>query len=381
LQGRSWGSGYYFELLPAIVHELDPSRAYTPSSPWSPNPDFGPNDPAHGSIHIWDMWNREDYLGYRGKNARFVAEFGWQGPPTWSTMARSVSDSPLTPESPGMIVHQKAVGGNDKLTDGLVAHLPYVDAMEDWHWAMALTQATAVRVGIEHFRSLGPHCGGTIVWQLNDCWPVTSWAAIDGYGRAKPLLYAIRRAYQDQLVTIQPRGDGFNVIVINDSPHALAGELVMSRISYAGDVLSEERLHVDVAARTTREFSVSADIATAGDFESELIVASVAGERGMWFFAEYKDSRLAPESVSTEATRVEGGYRVSCTASALIRDLALLVDKVDPEATVDSMLVDLLPGETATFFVASSAEVDPADFVTPLVLKTANSLLHLGTSK
>jgi beta-mannosidase len=54
---------------------------------------------------------------------------------------------------------------------------------------------------------------------------------------------------------------------------------------------------------------------------------------------------------------------------------------VDPEAIVDRMLVDLLPGETATFFVASSAEVDPADFVTPLVLKTANSLLHLGTSK
>jgi len=278
-------------------------------------------------------------------------------------------------------VHQKAVGGNDKLTDGLVAHLPYVDAMEDWHWAMALTQATAVRVGIEHFRSLGAHCGGTIVWQLNDCWPVTSWAAIDGYGRSKPLLYAIRRAYQDQLVTIQPRGGGLAAIVINDSPHALAGELVMSRISYAGDVLSEERLHVDVAARTTREFSVSADIATAGDFESELIVASVAGERGMWFFAEYKDSRLAPESVSTEATRVEGGYRVSCTASALIRDLALLVDKVDPEATVDRMLVDLLPGETVTFFVASSAEVDPAEFVTPLVLKTANALLHVGASE
>ena len=46
---------------------------------------------------------------------------------------------------------------------------------------------------------------GAIVWQLNDCWPVTSWAAVDGDGRRKPLWYALRDAYADRLLTVQPR--------------------------------------------------------------------------------------------------------------------------------------------------------------------------------
>ena len=49
---------------------------------------------------------------------------------------------------------------------------------------------------------------GAIVWQLNDCWPVTSWAAIDGDERPKPLFYALKAAFAPRVVTVQPRGDG-----------------------------------------------------------------------------------------------------------------------------------------------------------------------------
>ena len=146
-------------------------------------------------MHIWDLWNQRDYPAYREYEPRFVSEFGWQGPPTWSTMTASITDDPLTPESPGMLVHQKAALGNAKLTDGLVAHFDLPNDMDDWHWAMSLNQAIAITIAIEHFRSVAPSCTGSIVWQLNDCWPVTSWAAVDGDGRAKPLLYALRQAY------------------------------------------------------------------------------------------------------------------------------------------------------------------------------------------
>ena len=79
LAGRTWGAGYYFEVLPKIVARLDPTRPYWPGSPWSPG-ERHPNDPAHGSTHIWDVWNTEDYLRYREYTPRFVAEFGYQGP-------------------------------------------------------------------------------------------------------------------------------------------------------------------------------------------------------------------------------------------------------------------------------------------------------------
>ncbi|MGY5106869.1 glycoside hydrolase family 2 protein, partial [Streptomyces sp. 900105245] len=36
LKGRSWGLGYYTELLPGLLAELDPTRPYAPGSPYSP---------------------------------------------------------------------------------------------------------------------------------------------------------------------------------------------------------------------------------------------------------------------------------------------------------------------------------------------------------
>ena len=58
LDGRSWGWEYYSRILPEIVKELDPTRPYCPGSPYSPDPALHPNDPDHGTMHIWDVWNR-----------------------------------------------------------------------------------------------------------------------------------------------------------------------------------------------------------------------------------------------------------------------------------------------------------------------------------
>ena len=380
LQGKTWGLGYHEGLFPALVAELDPSRSYTPASPWSPgHPELSPNDADHGSMHNWELWNRRDYPHYRDTRPRFVAEFGWQGPPTWSTLVASVSDSPLTPESPGMLVHQKAQDGNDKLTDGLVAHLPYPNEIEDWHWAMSLNQAMAVAVGIDHMRSISPHCQGSVVWQLNDCWPVTSWAAIDGNGRPKPLFYAIRHSYADRLVTIQPRDGGLSVIAVNDHADGWRGDLRIARLDFAGAELASTIVAVDVPARGTVTVELPADVAAAGDVAGELLVATLGEHRGLWFFAEYRDSTLGDEGFGegfeANAERVAGGYRVTVAARSLVRDLALLVDKVDPVATVDDMLITLLPGETVTFEVRSDVDFDPRQLLERRVLRSANQLL------
>ncbi|WP_231567040.1 glycoside hydrolase family 2 protein [Frigoribacterium sp. MEB024] len=384
LDGATWGLGYYLDLLPALVGELDPGRPYAAGSPWSGSLDVAQSDPDHGSVHLWEQWNRKDYPTYRDVVPRFVAEFGWQGPPTWSAMTRAIHDEPLTPESPGMIVHQKAMQGNDKLTDGLLAHYPLPNEIEAWHWAMQLNQANAVQVALEHFRSHAPRCRGAVVWQINDCWPVTSWAAVDGDGQRKPLLYAMRHAFADRLVTIQPRDGGLAAVVVNDTEEALAGPLVLRRVAYDGRVLASEQVSLTVAARDTVTVSVPSSVAEFGAPESELLVASADGvARGLWFPVEPRDSALAAASVSTSVTALAAGagveagagYRVEVTAGSLVRDLALLVDKVDPAATVDEMLVTLLPGETAVFTVASDVVGVEEEFVAQRVLRTANELV------
>ncbi len=375
LGDRSWGLGYYLDLLPRLLAELDPTRPYTPSSPFSPTDEHYPNDPAHGSVHLWELWNRQDYPHYRDNAPRFVGEFGWQGPPTWSTMTRSLSDSPLTPESPGMLVHQKAQDGNVKLIDGLVAHLPLPDDIDDWHWAMSLNQAVAVQTGIEHFRSLSPHCMGSIVWQLNDCWPVTSWAAVDGDGRPKPLLYAIKHAYADRLLTVQPRADVMIASVVNDTDEAWVGTAIIRRQRFDGTELASTAVDVDAPPRTTATIHLDLALATPDDAASELLEVTLGDQRALWFFAEYRDSRLEVPRLEVAASRFDGGYTVTVTAANLVRDITLLVDKLDGAARVDDQLITLLPGESVTFAVTSDALIEDAAWAAPTVLRSANQLV------
>lgn len=381
LDGKTWGAGFYYDVFPAVVAELAPHIGYTPGSPFSPvagsvRNDLHPNDPEHGTMHIWDLWNQRDYPDYRDYTPRFVAEFGWQGPPTWSTLTESIHDEPLTPESPGMLVHQKAMEGNVKLTDGLLPHLPLPNEIGDWHWAMSLNQANAISTAIEHFRSLAPHCMGSIVWQLNDCWPVTSWAAVDGYGRPKPLLYAIKHAYADRLITIQPREGGLAVIAVNDSADAWSGTLRVRRYTDTGAVLAEHAEQVTLPARSSVTVPLPASVSAATDAAAELLRAELAGVRGHWFFAEARDTTLTAADADVRVVPTAGGYTVQVTVPVLTRDLALLVDKVDPDARVDDMLVTLLPGESVVFTVTSALDVDPAVFAGPTVLRSTNQLVR-----
>ncbi|WP_440072506.1 glycoside hydrolase family 2 protein [Streptosporangium sp. OZ121] len=380
LDGATWGAWYYHDLLPRIVEELAPHIGYTPGSPFTPagsglgdDPDH--NDPRHGSIHIWDVWNEKDYLHYLDYTPRFVAEFGWQAPPAWATLTRAVSDDPLTPESPGMVVHQKAVNGNDKLTDGLLPHLRLPNDMSDWHWAMQLNQAAAIRTGIGWFRSRAPICSGTIVWQLNDCWPVTSWSAVDGDGRAKPMLYALRHINREQLVTIQPAPDGLEAAVLNDTDQRWDGELLLERRDYEGAILAEAAIAVAVEPRGAQRVRIPDEIGTASSPERELVVAALHGVRALWFFAEYRDSALASASFRAEVSRIPEGYELTVQARTLIRDLTLLIDKADPAGFVDDALVTLLPGEQTTLRIHSTEELDLETLSAPDVLRSANQLV------
>src|SRR5699024_10026397 len=109
LDGRTWGHGYYTDLFPRVVAELDPTRFYADGSPYTPGyalDEVHPNHEDHGTQHEWTVWNRTDYRAYRDHIPRFCSEFGFQGPPTWRTLTDWIHDEPLTPTSPTFLLHQ-----------------------------------------------------------------------------------------------------------------------------------------------------------------------------------------------------------------------------------------------------------------------------------
>ncbi|WP_049568374.1 glycoside hydrolase family 2 protein [Streptomyces sp. SBT349] len=377
LAGRTWGLRYYTELFPRVVAELDPTRAYADGSPYSPRfspQDKHPNDQDHGTRHEWEVWNRLDYTTYRDHIPRFCSEFGFQGPPTWATLTAWIHDDPLTPTAPGFLLHQKAEDGNGKLDRGMAPHLPETHTFADWHWATQLNQARAVAFGIEHFRSWWPRTAGTLVWQLNDCWPVTSWAAVDGDERPKPLWYGLRNAYAPRLLTVQPRDGRPALLAVNDTDEDWTGQLLLQRRTFGGEVLDSATISLDVSARSVAELELAESLVKPADAAREVLVATADGTRAVHLFGEDRDLAYDPAAVRAEAVAVPGGYRVDVRASSFARDVAILADRVAPDARVDDMLVTLLPGEVRSFTVRTDAQVDPAAFTAAPVLRSANSL-------
>ncbi|MBR8740742.1 glycoside hydrolase family 2 protein [Nocardiopsis sp. MG754419] len=377
LDGRPWGAGYYLDLLPRVVAELDPTRPYWPGSPYSEGEGVHPNDAAHGTMHLWDVWNRLDYTVYREHRPRFAAEFGYQAPPAHATLRGAVSDDPLTPDSPGVRHHQKAIDGDEKLARGLSRHFgDRAWSYDDWHYLTQVNQARAVTVGIEHFRSTWPYCTGTVVWQINDCWPVTSWAAVDGAGRRKPLWYALRRVYADRVATVQPGDDGLTVVLGNDTDTEWVTEVAIARRDIAtGAALADSGHPVRVAPRGALRITVPAEVARAEDPAREVVTVDGVGERAWWFFAHDRDVDYRKPEFDVETRAIGSDLRVKVRAGVLLRDLVLNVDRLAPDAVVDSALVTLLPGEEHTFTILGGAGLDPGQVSASPVLRCVNDAL------
>ncbi|GAB3644665.1 glycoside hydrolase family 2 protein [Glycomyces tarimensis] len=368
LGDRTWGEGYYLDLLPKLVTEVDGTRPYWPGSPWSGDPQLHPNDEQHASVHVWDVWNQLDYQHYRDWKPRFVAEFGYQAPPTWATVRRMVTDEPLEPASANMLWHQKADDGQAKLQRGLDAHLPPAEDFDDWHYFTQVNQARALRLGIEYFRSLHPHCMGAIMWQLNDCWPVTSWAAVDGEERRKPLWYSLRDAFADRIATFQPSGEaGLKLVAVNDSPEPWGEVIGFWKCNAQGKIIGRAMLTLAIKARQSASVELTEDVLPS---DGEFLVTGTEGlPRATWFTREDKDMDWPKARYTAETETVDGGVAVTVTAETVLRDLCLFADRLDPDAVVDKAMVTLIPGERTTFTVASEKLVNAPELARALTAK------------
>ncbi|MGC5013580.1 hypothetical protein ACLQ2R_22695 [Streptosporangium sp. DT93] len=343
-----------------MVAELDPTRPYSAGSPWSGSWDHHPNDPAHGPSHFWEVWNRRDYTDYLNDVPRFAAEFGWQAPPAHATLRDAVTDEPLGPRSPGMLHHQKAEDGTGKIDRGLARHFGPPATFDDWHYLAQVNQARAIAVGVAHWRSHWPICAGTVVWQLNDCWPVTSWSAIDGAGRPKPLYHELRRLYADRLVSFQTR-DGERVLVVdNQSAEQWDGFAGVRRMSAGGTVLAEETLPFTVPPRSVVPLPLPAEVVTFQDGHRELLVADVEELRDVVLGCEDRDFAYPAADLAIDVEPRANGFDLVVTARTFVRDLLLQADRIAPGASADRGLVTLLPGERCVIAVTGAPAPDPA---------------------
>jgi beta-mannosidase len=369
---RPWGLGYYLETLPAIVDELDPSRPYYPGSPYSGSMERHPGDDDHGCNHVWEAWFGTDYTRYRSRTPRFASEFGHQAPPAFATLRRALPPDQLEQGAPALRHHQKSPTGHERLYDLLEKHFPVPDTFADWHFVTQLNQVRALETGVEWFRSQFPTCTGTLYWQLNDCWPVLSWSAIDGDGRRKLLWYATRRFYNGRLLTIQPEGDALALHACNDTGSAWREDVSLSRVGFDGTVHASTQEALDVEER-----SCAAASSLKGSFHpeaptQELLVAEAGAQRAVWFFERDKDLQYPAPRFEADLSRTGTVSRLTLTAETLLRDACLLADHASSRSRVSEQLVTLLPDESFTFEIQSPEPLDIETLTTPPVFQCAN---------
>ena len=217
---------------------------------------------------------------------------------------------------------------------------------------------------------------GTIWWQLNDSWPVISWALVDAGGRPKPAWHALRNAYAPRLLTIQPRGAALAAFAVNDTAEPWRLDGSVRRLDVDGRVLAEVALDRDVDAWSSEMVGLPASVSTPGSPGRELLLAEAETSRAWWWFVADREFDYRAPTFDVHLEHVDREWhRVTLVADRLVRDLAVFVDRLSPAAEVDRQLVTALPGEPVELQVAGLADLDATAISHPPVCRTANDLV------
>ena len=197
----------YEYIIPQVLKEEDPDTFYWPASPSSGGAFDDPNDENRGDVHYWQVWHGlKPFTDYRKYYFRYASEFGFQSFPCMETIRSFAAEEDLNPFSYVMEKHQRNASANGKITEYLSQLYLNPSNFDLFVYASQLLQAQAIQYGVEHWRRNRGRCMGAIVWQLNDCWPVTSWASIDYFGRWKALHYAEKRFFAPVMISCAEEG-------------------------------------------------------------------------------------------------------------------------------------------------------------------------------
>ncbi|MDR7332051.1 glycosyl hydrolase 2 galactose-binding domain-containing protein [Roseateles asaccharophilus] len=257
----------YEKLLPDVCAALDPGRTYWPGSPYTPG-GVKSSDATIGDRHSWEVWHQQmlPYQRYGEVQARFVSEFGMQSHPSLALFESVLPEDERFPESQTVQWHNKAGSGNPdghrRLAVYLADNLRVGPTLADHVYATQFVQAEAMRVAYQDFRRRWQQpgaraVGGALVWQLNDCWPVTSWALIDSAGVVKPAWHTVRRALAPVAAAVRLEAGQARLAVMNGGAQALEVKLQLRVISLDGRPLAEAAVTQPVGASSSVEAVVA----------------------------------------------------------------------------------------------------------------------------
>ena len=247
----------YEHVLPQALQEFDPARYYQPGSPF-----YGafPDDPTVADRHTWDVWGGQaaPYRNYQQLEGRFVSEFGMASAAHLSTLEAVLPINERYSQSRTFEHHMKAGEGMRRLNAYITDTQKLPQNLEEYVYATQLVQSEALdcayriwrrRWGVAGKRAVG----GALVWQINDCWAVSSWAIIDSSATPKPAYYTVKRALDPVSVSLWTDG---SVWALNTSLVPLEFDLKLQAMNLSGVEIHNQTRKILIPANSVLELGM-----------------------------------------------------------------------------------------------------------------------------
>ena len=369
----------YEDILPALSREVLPDTPYWPASPSSGGGFDAPNAEDRGDGHYWACWGGGmPFEDVRDRYFRFCSEFGFESLPSLKTVRAFATEEDMNLFSPVMEHHQRNKGGNLKmLTHGSLNYRQPL-SFEDTVYMSQLVQADAIRYAVEHFRRHRGRCMGTTYWQLNDCWPVSSWSSIDYYGRWKALHYYARRFYSPTLVIAEESGTRVDFSFSNEQRRSFTGTLcyaikdVNNRVIYSKEhgFFCEQMSSVDIISEDFapivqgREREVYLEYFVRGN---DTVVS-----RGTLLFVKPKSFSFPKVSLSVKISGADTDFILEVSADCYARGVEL--DFTDADGVFDDNYFDITSDTPVRIAFKSRRPVSVELLRRTLTVKTVYSI-------
>jgi beta-mannosidase len=343
--------------LERVTREEDPSRPYIPTSP-VPGHTLARGD-AHPYYHLNLYREQADSRRYAVSRfldiaPRFCSEFGFQSLPAPRTLRTVLPRGPLDLSAPAAEHHQRKVDGTAAILFHVAREFRWPRTADALCYLSQLKQALVVQEAVAHWRRSRPRTMGTLYWQLEDCWPVVSWAGIDSAGRWKALHYFARRFYAPLLASFEDGGDVLTLWATQDGPEALACQWRLELWHTDGRRLARFGGDARVpAAGSGRlgQWPVAELLGRGSARTNAFLVARVRAGRltaeALHVLAPHKALALQPTRLSVSVRARPAGHR-RVTVSAERPALYVALDAGDAPGVFTDNYFALLPGRPRT---------------------------------
>ncbi len=356
-------------LLPKTMEEYAPDIPYWPSSPSSGGNFDNPWAENKGDTHCWSVWHGERPITeFRNHYFAYLSEFGFQSFPCLKTVESFTLPEDRNIFSRVMEMHQRNAMANAKIMRYMGDTYLYPKDFEHLLYASQLLQTDAIRYGVEHYRRHRGRCMGTVVWQLNDIWPVASWASIDYYGRWKALHYGEKRMFQPIHISCEEVGEPHvrpsciaepspmvawgTLHVANETAEPFEGTICWQLRDAGGEVLRSGTQEIRVEAfsgKWAERIDVSAEDLREVHLFFELLQEDTEISRGSVLFVAPKHYRFRKPNLQVT---VEGEYAV-VHAEAYAKSVELLCAE---DVLFEDNFFDMEPGEYRVRILRGKAE-------------------------